>query len=142
MSKDALGLRRKSAPWRPLLLPLFFLGGCSHESHSTGPSEVMVDRLDRSLTGLHKITAASGELGYLETWRYGPDEAHGLRRITDMKRTPLGYVDDSGRAYRYTAHAGTQMVAQSDDLNRNIRAVLGIGDVDRFELVDQVPAPR
>jgi hypothetical protein len=141
MSKDALGLRRP-ARWRPLLLPLFFLGGCSHETHQTGPAEIKVDQVDRSLVGLHKITCTTGDLGYLETWRYGPEEKHGLRRVTDLKRNPLGYVDDSGRAYRYTAHSGTQLVAQSDDLNRNLRAVLAIGDVDRFELVDQVPAPR
>jgi hypothetical protein len=142
MSQAAPARRRTTTVWRPFLFPLFFLGGCSHEEHVVGDPEIRVDGVDRTLVGLHKVRGATGDLGYVETWRLGPEEKRKLFRVTDSKRTPLGYVDDSGRAYRYTAHDGTQLVAQSDDFNRNVRAVLAVGDVDRFELVDQVPAAK
>lgn len=132
--------RFRAGAWRVLLTPLLSLGGCSHEHATVGEPQMMVGRPDRAMVGLHKIRGAGADLGYMETWTVGPEETRKLYRVTDLKRTPLGYVDDSGRAYRYTAHDGVQLAAQTDDLGRNVRAVMDLRDVERFELVDQVPA--
>jgi hypothetical protein len=127
------------ASWRILLAPLLCLGGCSHEREFTSEPRISVSSDDRALVGLHKIRGAGADLGYMETWTVA-DGSRKIYRVTDLKRTPLGFVDDSGRAYRYTAHEGTQLAAQHDDLSHNVRAVMNLNDVERFELVDQVPA--
>jgi hypothetical protein len=135
--------RRFAPKWRALLLPLFALGGCSHERHDA-PADAVVSApgVEHTLVGFHKVRGSKGDLGYVETWAVGAEKSRALRRVTDLKRTPLGYVDDSGRAYRYTAHEGTVLVSHSDDFGRNVRAVLNVGDVERFEIVDQVPAAK
>jgi hypothetical protein len=138
MPSKANALRSRS--WRVLLTPLLCLGGCSHEQEYVSEPRIAVDTNDRSLVGLHKIRGGGADLGYMETWTLGPDEKRRIFRVTDLKRNPIGYVDDSGRAYRYTAHDGTMLAAQTDDLQRNIRAVMNMHDIERFELVDQVPA--
>ena len=128
---------RTARSWRLLLVPLLAFGGCSHEEHPVA-EPVIAAAPEGTLVGLSNITFEGRHVGYLETWRLsGGAGSHELQRISDLKRNRLGYIDDRGVAWRYSAHEGTELVANSTDVRKNVTAVMGYAQ-GRVELVDQV----
>jgi hypothetical protein len=121
-----------------LLFPIFLFGGCAHEEHVIGSSDIRVDEPDRTLVGLSKVFHDGQHVGYVRTYRMtGEVGAREVMQVSDLRHNRLGYVDDRGRSYRITAHAGTEFVAESSDLRRNVAAVMGLY-TGRVELVDEV----
>ncbi|HYC76767.1 MAG TPA: hypothetical protein VEI02_03975 [Planctomycetota bacterium] len=128
--------------WRVFLAPLLALGGCAHEETPVGPPSISMEGPERRITGYHQITVDGRSEGWMETYVLGPGDGRTMHRILDRRRNPVGYVDDTGSAYRYTAYEGPQLVARRDDLTSNLRAVLEISGDRRIELVDLAPARR
>ncbi len=123
-----------------LAAPLLFLGACSHEDVVVSQPEIRVaPQADRRLTALHRVMADGKHAGWLRTFEVaGEGKPHTIHQVCDVNQNRLGYVDDVGHAYRLTAHDGTELVAESSDLRKNVAGILGSFAI-KVDLIDESP---
>jgi hypothetical protein len=123
---------------RSALLPvLLLLGACQTESvchelagvrPDTPPHALVVRaRLEERIvrTDAGEASVQHRAVGTLRTFEFQDGAARQVHRVYDLRDEALGYVTDQGLAYRRTAHGGLELVANSQDLRRNVAAVLG-----------------
>jgi len=127
---------RRNHAWKLLVLPFLTLGGCSHEEHVVGESAVVVGATEPKLAGLWKVVMDGKQVGWVQTWRMDVEGTpRDVKRVVDMSKTPLGWMDDSGRAWRYTAHGGQELAGTSRDERVRVKAIMGMPE-GSVKLVD------
>ncbi len=122
--------------WKVLVLPFLFMSGCSHEEHFVSEQSVVVGTSEPRLAGMHKVFLDGKQVGWVQTWRMEGDAGRrDVKRVVNMDKSALGWMDDSGRAYRYNPHGGEDLVGTTRDERGRVRAILGMPE-GRVELVD------
>ncbi len=121
---------------------------CQTETHSSGITSVRPDTPDHVLVARARIESktigakdgsaevARAPVGVLKTYRFEDGTGRRIHRIFDLRDQPVGYVTQDGVAYRYTAHGGTELVANAQELGRNVAAIFGTPLVDMEVVVE------
>lgn len=101
--------------------------GCQHETHevSTAP-EIRPDVPRTTLVGRASVYHDGRLVAVLKTFRFEETGERTMTRVLDLRENSLGYLTDDGRAFKHTAHGGTDLVANSTDIRRNVAAVIGM----------------
>jgi hypothetical protein len=121
----------------PVILAAF---GCTQEVHPIGPPEVRLRQERRTTVAASKILRDGEQVGSLRTVRV--QSASGERvvhQVRDLHMNSLGFIDEKNCAYRLSAHAGSELVANSSDRRRNVAAILGAYG-SNIELIEEEPA--
>ena len=116
------------------------LGGCQTETRTVGPPQVKIQTPDTTLVGLERITRADETVGWVKTYRYEDREGLRIKRVLTPRNAPVGYVTQDGRAFRFTAHDGPQLVANTGDLRRDVAAILDL-PYEQLRITDEVAKP-
>lgn len=131
--------------WRLVVLGAAVAAGltvpaCTTEVQTVGQPQVRVRQDQREVLGTAKILRDGEQVGSLRTMRLrGPSGTSVVHQVQDMHMNSLGFIDERCCAYRLSAYAGSEFVANSSDRRRNVAAILGAYGAN-IELIEEQPA--
>ncbi|MEE9391917.1 MAG: hypothetical protein V3W41_05380 [Planctomycetota bacterium] len=127
--------RRPSSLILTLIASAFIGTGCVAESEHRQVSDIkFADPAEKFETvAIQKVLLDGKPVGTLETMYvidgdYNDDNDRYQHTLRDANGGVIGFVTDSNKAYRMTAHRGPDLVANHPSLERNLLLIL-----ERFE---------
>lgn len=123
------------------LVAAVLASGCAEQVQYVGPAEIRMQEETRTTIAQSTILRDGEAVGLLRTMRVsGPSGDRTVHQVQDNYRNALGYIDEGDCAFRFSAHAGAELVGNSSDRRRNVAAILGAFN-SQIDLVLVEPAP-
>lgn len=117
--------------WQRLpVVSLFLILSCATESTRRTES-IGIDVPERTMVGVYRVVLDGRTAGWVQTWVYADSDAdpgNNPRQdlVLDTERRAVGFVTESGKAYRFRAHSDPELAGAAARLDQNVRTLLGI----------------
>jgi hypothetical protein len=126
--------------WAGCLAVMSMAAGCTQEVNYVGPAEVRMQEESRTTLARATIFRDGESVGSVRTMRVrGPSGVRTVHQVQDNYSNALGYIDEQNCAFRFSAHAGSELVGNSSDRRRNVAAILGAFGSE-IDLIEEAPA--
>ena len=140
MDMDHRGRRWRVVVLSAAVAATLTVPACTTEVQNVGQPQVHVQQDQRETLGTAKILRDGEQVGSLRTMRLrGPSGTRVVHQVQDMHLNSLGFIDEQCCAFRQSAYAGSEFVANSSDRRRNVAAILGAYGAN-IELIEEEPA--
>ena len=120
-----------------LLLPLLLLASCT-ETRENAPAPP--GPVEGKVLGRYRAESGGRTLGFVVELAFPAPGISRYFRIEDERSQDIGFVTETGVAYRFEPHQSEPVHVATDTMDRNLRALFGVdGPVT---LVQLEPASR
>lgn len=111
---------------------------CQTESQPiAGTTTIRADPPKTTLISRARVFENDRLVATLRTYRFEDRPERSFIRVSNLREDVVGYVTDDGRAFRFTAHGGENLVANSNDLRKNVAAIMGV-PLSTYEIKDDL----